>query len=135
MAAAHQKQLSVQSSKRAEVIDLTERVGAVVEQSGLRSGLCHLYVPHTTAGIFINENADPDVMKDLLTTLDRLVPWANGYQHAEGNAAAHIKSTLVGTSQTLAFDEGRLHLGRWQGVYFAEFDGPRERQLRITLLA
>jgi secondary thiamine-phosphate synthase enzyme len=135
MAAGHRKQLTVESSKRAEVIDLTERVGAVVEQSGLKSGLCHLYVPHTTAGIFINENADPDVMDDLLTALDRLVPWANGYKHAEGNAAAHIKSSLVGTSQTLAFHEGRLQLGRWQGVYFAEFDGPRERQLRITLLA
>jgi secondary thiamine-phosphate synthase enzyme len=128
------ERLTLRSKHRAEVLDVTERVQKIVTQSGLAGGLCHIYVPHTTAGVFINENADPDVMEDFLNTLDRLVPWDNGYSHAEGNAAAHIKSTLIGTSQTVAFAEGRLALGRWQGIYFAEFDGPRERQLQISIL-
>ena len=128
------KTLSVKSRKRADVIDITSRVQEVVTESGVKTGLCHVYVRHTTAGVFINENADPDVMEDFLTTLDRLVPWEHGYRHAEGNAAAHIKSTLIGTSQTVPVDKGRLALGRWQGIYFAEFDGPRERQLDVTVL-
>jgi secondary thiamine-phosphate synthase enzyme len=93
--------LMVRSSTHAELIDVTERVEHVVSQSGVVSGLCHVYVPHTTAGVLVNENADPDILSDFLTTLERLVPWDNGYRHAEGNAAAHIKSTLVGTSQTV----------------------------------
>jgi secondary thiamine-phosphate synthase enzyme len=119
----------------AELIDVTERVQHLVEQSGVVSGVCHVYVPHTTAGVLVNENADPDILSDFLTTLERLVPWANDYRHAEGNAAAHIKSTLVGTSQTVPVRGGRLALGRWQGIYFAEFDGPRERHLQVTVLA
>ena len=126
--------LSVRSRKRADVVDITERVQEVVSKSGVDTGLCQVYVPHTTAGVFINENADPDVMDDFLTTLDRLVPWENDYQHAEGNAAAHIKSSLIGTSQTVPIQDGKLALGRWQGIYFAEFDGPRERQLQVTAL-
>jgi secondary thiamine-phosphate synthase enzyme len=116
------------------VIDITDQVREVVSQSGVPNGLCHVYVPHTTAGVFINENADPDVMADFLTTLETLVPWEGSYRHAEGNAAAHIKSTLVGTSQTVPVREGRLALGRWQAIYFADFDGPRERQLQVTVL-
>lgn len=126
--------LTVSTGKQADVIDITERVQQAVKESAVAGGLCHVYVPHTTAGVFINENADPDVMDDLLTTLDRLVPWRNQYRHAEGNAAAHIKATLVGTAQTVPIHEGRLALGRWQGIYFAEFDGPRERHLQITVL-
>jgi secondary thiamine-phosphate synthase enzyme len=132
-AVLHQ-QLTVKSRKKAEVIDVTERVQEFVRASGVKSGLCQVYVAHTTAGVFINENADPDVMDDFLKTLDRLVPWEHGYRHAEGNAAAHIKATLVGTAQTVPVEEGRLALGRWQGIYFAEFDGPRERQLRVTVI-
>jgi secondary thiamine-phosphate synthase enzyme len=128
------QQLTVKSRKKADVVDVTARVQEVVKASGVKSGLCHVYVAHTTAGVFINENADPDVMDDFLNTLDRLVPWQHDYRHAEGNAAAHIKATLVGTSQSVPVIDGRLSLGRWQGVYFAEFDGPRERQLRITVL-
>jgi secondary thiamine-phosphate synthase enzyme len=131
---AHRQRLTVNSSKRADVIDVTERVQEAVTKSAIETGLCHVYVPHTTAGVFINENADPDVMHDFLTTLDRLVPWENGYRHAEGNAAAHVKSTLIGTAQTIPVHGGRLALGRWQGIYFAEFDGPRERQLTVTIL-
>ena len=128
------QQLTVKSRKKADVVDVTARVQEVVKASGVKSGLCHVYVAHTTAGVFINENADPDVMDDFLNTLDRLVPWEHDYRHAEGNAAAHIKATLVGNSQSVPVIDGRLSLGRWQGVYFAEFDGPRERQLRITVL-
>jgi secondary thiamine-phosphate synthase enzyme len=116
------------------VIDVTDRVQQVVRESGVQTGLCHVYVPHTTAAVFINENADPDVMTDVLSTLGELVPWENRYRHAEGNAAAHVKSTLIGTSQTVPVRRGKLALGRWQGIYFAEFDGPRERQLQVTVL-
>jgi secondary thiamine-phosphate synthase enzyme len=129
------ERMTVRSRKRADVIDITERVQEVVRDSGVQTGLCQVYVPHTTAGVFINENADPDVMDDFLVTLDRLVPWENDYRHAEGNAAAHIKASLIGTSQTVPVRDGRLALGRWQGIYFAEFDGPRERQLQVTVLA
>jgi len=105
-----------------------------VSESGVTTGLCHVYVPHTTAGVFINENADPDVKADVVARLEALVPWDNHYRHAEGNAAAHIKSTLIGTSQTIPVRNGRLALGRWQAIYFAEFDGPRERHFQVTVL-
>ena len=134
VSAAKTDRLVVRSSAHAELIDITERVDRVVSQSGVVSGLCHVYVPHTTAGVLVNENADPDILSDFLTTLERLVPWDNGYRHLEGNAAAHIKSTLVGTSQTVPVRDGRLALGRWQGIYFAEFDGPRERHLQVTVV-
>jgi secondary thiamine-phosphate synthase enzyme len=133
--AAKTDTLVVRSGKRADAIDITDRVQQVVRESGVKSGLCHVYVPHTTAGVFINENADPDALSDILNTLETLVPWENGYRHAEGNAAAHIKSTLVGASQTVPVRDGRLALGRWQGIYFADFDGPRERHFQVTVLA
>jgi secondary thiamine-phosphate synthase enzyme len=126
--------LTVRSRKKADVIDITDRVQKLVSQSGLPTGVCHVYVAHTTAGIFINENADPDVISDFLTTLETLVPWEGAYRHAEGNAAAHIKSTLIGTSQTVPVFEGKLALGRWQAIYFADFDGPRERQVQVTVI-
>ena len=126
--------VTVRSSLHAELINVTERVERVVSQSGVVSGLCSVYVPHTTAGVLVNENADPDILSDFLTTLERLVPWDNGYRHAEGNAAAHIKSTLVGTSQTVPVRGGRMALGRWQGIYFAEFDGPRTRSATVTII-
>jgi secondary thiamine-phosphate synthase enzyme len=126
--------LEVRSGKRADAIEITERVQHVVRESGVQTGLCQVYVPHTTAGVFINENADPDALTDILQTLEALVPWENGYQHAEGNAAAHIKATLVGTSQTVPVRNGRLALGRWQGIFFADFDGPRARQFQVTVL-
>jgi secondary thiamine-phosphate synthase enzyme len=127
--------LTVRSGKRADAIEITDRVQHVVRESGIETGLCQVYVPHTTAGVFINENADPDALTDILTTLETLVPWTNGYQHAEGNAAAHIKATLVGSSQTVPVRNGRLALGRWQGIFFVDFDGPRERHLQVTVLA
>lgn len=128
------ERLSVRSRKQADAVDITDRVQEVVRDSGVSTGLCQIYVQHTTAGVFINENADPDVMDDFLSTLDRLVPWKDDYAHAEGNAAAHIKASLIGTSQTVPVREGKLALGTWQGIYFAEFDGPRERHVLVTVL-
>ena len=133
--AAKTDTLVVRSGKRADAIEITDRVEQVVRESGVQTGLCQIYVPHTTAGVFINENADPDALSDLLQTLEALVPWENGYRHAEGNAAAHIKAALVGTSQVVPVRNGRLALGRWQGIFFADFDGPRERHFQVTVLA
>lgn len=133
--AAKTDTLTIHSRQRADAIEITDRVQEVVRESGVETGLCQVYVPHTTAGVFINENADPDALQDILSTLESLVPWENAYRHAEGNAAAHIKASLVGTSQTLPVRHGRLALGRWQGIYFADFDGPRERNLQVTILA
>ncbi len=116
-------------------MDITKDVAAVVNASGISEGVCVVYVPHTTAAVFINENADPDALADILASLDQMVPWEAGYRHAEGNAAAHIKATLVGTSQTIPIADGRLSLGRWQGIFFAEFDGPRDRVCRVSVLA
>lgn len=127
--------LTVASRQQSEAIDITEPVRKLVADTGIEDGVCTVYVAHTTAGIFINENADPAVGHDLLTTLERLVPWDGTYTHAEGNAAAHIKATLVGTSQSIPVRGRRLRLGRWQGIFFAEFDGPRERQVQVTVVA
>ncbi|TMD64511.1 MAG: YjbQ family protein [Chloroflexi bacterium] len=126
--------MTVRSREHDEVIDVTDRVARAVAASGVHTGLCHVYVSHTTAGVFINENADPDVRADVMASLEALVPWENHYRHAEGNAAAHIKASLIGTSQTIPVRNSRLALGRWQGIYIAEFDGPRERHFQVTVL-
>jgi len=115
--------------------DVTQQVNEAVRASGVKEGVCHLFVPHTTAGLVINENADPDVGRDLLEKLEALVPSDAPYHHYEGNAHAHIKSSLVGQSAAAPVAAGRLALGRWQAVFFAEFDGPRERELLVTVVA
>ena len=115
--------------------DVTKQVNEAVRASGVEEGVCHLFVPHTTAGLVINENADPDVGRDLLEKLEALVPSDAPYHHYEGNAHAHIKSSLVGQSAAAPVAAGRLALGRWQAVFFAEFDGPRERELLVTVVA
>ncbi len=125
--------LTVTTSARAELVDITDRVQRLVFESGVKDGLCHVWVPHTTAGLTVNENADPDIARDLLAGLDRIAPWDAGYAHGEGNSAAHIKSSLVGCEKTLIVREGKLALGTWQGLYFCEFDGPRERQVWVRL--
>jgi len=122
------------TTKQTELIDITGPVQDAVLDSGVSSGICALFVPHTTAGLLVNENWDLTVKQDLLDTLERLVPWRANYAHTEGNAAAHIKSCLVGTSATLQVDEGHVDLGRWQGVFFAEFDGPRQRRVWIRVI-
>lgn len=126
--------MRIETSKKTETIDITERVAEKVKESKIREGICVLTVAHTTAAVFVNENADPDVQRDLLTTLGRIVPEGGDYRHAEGNAPAHIKSVLVGGDITLAIRDGELDLGRWQGIYFAEFDGPRTRSATVTVI-
>lgn len=113
--------------------DITAQVEKAVRDSGVREGLACVYVPHTTAAVTINEVADPDVRQDILAKLDDLVPWYGRYRHTEGNAAAHIKATLVGSSVTLPVQDGRLMLGTWQGIYLCEFDGPRQRRVLIRV--
>ena len=135
MAASESRILRLHSRSRSQALDLTQEIQSVVTASGVADGLCVVYVPHTTAAVFINENADPQALSDILAALDRLVPWEAGYAHAEGNAAAHIKATLTGGSQTIPVHAGRLALGRWQGVFFAEFDGPRERQCQVSVIS
>lgn len=126
--------LHVSSKHQVEMIDITAQVTAAVHDSGINNGLLVLFVPHTTAAVTINENADPDVCLDLLMGLNQLVPFSAGYRHREGNSAAHLKSSLVGASETLIIHDGSLQLGTWQGIFFCEFDGPRQRQLRLKVI-
>jgi len=126
--------LTVKTRSRTEMVDITAEVGRMVAQSGVRTGLCMLYVPHTTAGITINESADPSVRADILMVLNEVVPWKAAYRHVEGNSPAHVKATLVGASQTVAIENSELVLGTWQGVFFCEFDGPRERTVHLRIL-
>jgi secondary thiamine-phosphate synthase enzyme len=121
----------VQTRRRTELVPVTDRVAAAVRALGLREGVATVFVPHTTAAVTINENADPDVAADLERALDRLVPWRADYAHAEGNSAAHAKASLVGSSVRLPVAGGALRLGTWQGVYLCEFDGPREREVWV----
>ncbi|HOV37134.1 MAG TPA: secondary thiamine-phosphate synthase enzyme YjbQ [Spirochaetales bacterium] len=125
--------LQVQSISSTELIDITREVQGIVTSSGIREGICVVYVPHTTAGVTINEAADPSVKADILRELDKLVPLHDSYQHREGNSAAHIKASLIGSSVTLPITEGALSLGTWQGIYFCEFDGPRRRRVFVQI--
>jgi len=126
---------AITTAARCEMIDITGRIAEDVRKSGIKDGICHLFIPHTTAAITINENADPDVPQDILTALDRLIPLSGHYRHAEGNAAAHIKASLFGASQTVFIKDGRLVLGTWQSLFFCEFDGPRTRKVLVRLTA
>lgn len=126
--------LAVKTDRRTQLLDLTAQVQKAVSAAKISSGVCYLYVPHTTAGITINECADPDVAWDIEGTLDRLVPQTGPYRHSEGNSDSHVKSVLVGASQVLFVVDGKLALGRWQGIFFCEFDGPRERKLLLKLV-
>ena len=127
-------EITVRTERRTQLLDVTAAVAKLVQDASVQSGVCYLYVPHTTAGVLINENADPDVAADIESALARLVPKDAGYRHAEGNSDAHIKASLVGTSATIFITGGQLELGRWQGIFFCEFDGPRARYLRIKIL-
>ena len=126
--------LRVKTGRRTQLVDVTEEVKRVVAASGVVSGVCYLYVPHTTAGVAINEHFDPDVATDLEGLFERLVPRSGPYRHAEGNSDSHAKAVLTGASQTIFVDDGKLMLGQWQGVFFCEFDGPRERKLWVRIL-
>mgnify|MGYP000970560260 FL=1 len=120
---------------RTEMVDITSKIQQSVKESGIESGICTVFVPHTTAGITINENADPDVVSDILKEVNKIVPFEDGYLHMEGNSAAHIKASLFGFSQQIIVEGGRLMLGTWQGIYFCEFDGPRNREVYVKITA
>jgi secondary thiamine-phosphate synthase enzyme len=126
--------LHVRTTRRTEMQDVTDEVAAAVRESACSDGVCHLYVPHTTAGVTINEGYDPAVAQDIAAAFDRLVPHVANSAHAEGNSDSHIKSALVGSSETVWIVAGKLALGRWQRIFFAEFDGPRSRELRLKIV-
>lgn len=125
------KTLSVSTHSRTQFVDITAEVQGAVSALGVDDGVITVFVPHTTAGITINENADPNVMTDMDAALDRTVPWSAGYRHGEGNAAAHVKASMMGSSVQVVVDGSRLCLGTWQGIYFCEFDGPRTRRVYV----
>jgi secondary thiamine-phosphate synthase enzyme len=128
------KELTIKTSKHTEFVEITSDVQHAVEQSGVKEGLCTVFVPHTTAGITINENADPDVVADVIYVLDKLVPWCDTrYEHGEGNTAAHVKSSMMGHSVHVFVRAGKLQFGTWQGIFLCEFDGPRTRKVWVAV--
>jgi len=129
------EQINVLSKKRVELIDITSQVQNIVKRSGVKEGVCYVYVPHTTAAVTINENADPSVINDIQNYFNKLVPFDGPYSHAEGNSDAHIKTSLVGCSKSIVVTNGDLLLGTWQGIFFCEFDGPRNRKVHIKVTA
>ena len=129
------KEISLETHSRVEMIDITAAVQKTVREEKIEEGICLVYTPHTTAAVTINENADPDVPRDILAALDRAVPFSANYRHAEGNSAAHVKSSLVGASEMVIIENGRLVLGTWQSIFFCEFDGPRTRKVFVSIIA
>ncbi len=127
--------LTVSTGSRTEFLDLTRQIQEAVRESGVAEGVCHLFVPHTTAAITINENADPAVRADILMVLNKVISDREAYQHLEGNSPAHVKASLIGPQLTLLIRDSRLVLGTWQGIYFCEFDGPRSRRLHLKVVA
>ena len=125
--------ISISTKSRTELCDITKKVLDVIKTSKVRSGTCQIFIPHTTAGIAINESADPSVVRDVIKGLEAMVPADRDYEHSEDNADAHIKSILVGTDKTIFIEAGKLRLGTWQGIFFCEFDGPRQRQVLIKI--
>ena len=126
--------LEIKTAKSTELIDITALVQELLDKHGPMDGVCHVYVPHTTAAVTINENADPSVQTDILMVLNKLIRGDEPYRHAEGNSPAHIKATLTGSAATVLVESGRLVLGTWQGIYFCEYDGPRQRRVKIKFI-
>ena len=126
--------LNIKTSFRTQFVDITNQVKQLIAGAGISEGICHLYAPHTTAAITINENADPSVVQDIIKQLDKLIPWQDNYRHTEGNAAAHIKASILGASQVVLINGGLLALGTWQGIFFCEFDGPRQRKVLVKII-
>ena len=127
------EKFNVRTQQHAQFVNIDREINRIIATSGVRTGACRVFVPHTTAAITINENADPDVTRDILAALDRLVPWNDNYAHTEGNSAAHIKASMMGFSQTMFIQNGAMALGTWQSVFFCEFDGPRTRQVWVEI--
>lgn len=128
------KEISVQTNSQTQFVIVDNQVNQVIEESGIQNGQCLLWVPHTTAAVTVNENADPDVVRDMIYEMNKIVPLNDGYHHMEGNSAAHIKSSMFGPSLSLIIDNGGLVLGTWQSIYFCEFDGPRRRRLYVKVM-
>ncbi|MBI3990682.1 MAG: YjbQ family protein [Candidatus Omnitrophica bacterium] len=128
------ERISVKTNSRIELIDITDKIQAVISKNKIKSGICFLFCPHTTAGVTINENADPSVRQDMINTLNKLVPENAGYAHAEGNSDSHIKSSLFGSSLTVFIESNQLALGTWQGIFFCESDGPRSREVWVKII-
>ena len=124
----------IKTSKHTQMLDITHQVQRAVTESGVRDGICTVFIPHTAAAVTINENADPDVVRDFTMEIDKIVPWEDGYHHMEGNSAAHLKSSMIGFSEQIIIEDGRLLLGTWQGIYFCEFDGPRSRKCFVKIM-
>ncbi len=129
------KTFQIRTSKHTEFINITNEVNEIVRKSGIKSGVCIVFIPHTTASVTINENADPSVVKDILMELNKIVPFEDSYKHLEGNSPAHIKASLIGSSETILIESGRLMLGTWQGIFFCEFDGPRVRDIYVKIIS
>lgn len=126
--------LNIKTNTHTEMQEITDRMQEAVSDSCIENGICMLFVPHTSAAVTINENADPDVVRDFIMELDKIIPWDDGYHHFEGNSAAHLKASIIGFSEHIIVENGCLQLGTWQGIYFCEYDGPRSRQLKIKIM-
>ena len=126
--------ISVKTNSKTQMVDITDQVRKVVDESGIKEGLVHVFSMHTTAAVTINENADPDVETDILNTVNKVVPWDDHYKHMEGNSAAHIKTSLFGPSEIIPLENGAMVLGTWQGIFFCDFDGPRNRKVNVKIL-
>ncbi len=127
------KEFSIRTNRQVEFVKLTGQIQKLLDESGVQEGICHIYIPHTTAGITINEGADPDVVRDMTMELNKIVPFEDGYRHAEGNSAAHIKASMMGSSAAVMIENGKLVLGTWQAIFFCEFDGPRTRRVLVRI--
>ncbi len=126
--------IRVRTTKHTSFVNITNQVKEIVKNSGVKSGICIVYVPHTTACVFINEGADPDVIRDIAYSIEKLIPWRDNYAHSEGNSAAHIKSAIIGNSRVIPIEDGDLVLGTWEAIFLAEFDGPRERKVIVKVI-
>ncbi|MCS7308208.1 MAG: secondary thiamine-phosphate synthase enzyme YjbQ [Aquificaceae bacterium] len=126
--------IKVKTTKHTSFVNITSQVREIVRASGVKSGLCLVYVPHTTACVFINEGADPDVIRDIAYSVEKLIPWRDNYAHSEGNSAAHIRSAIIGNSRVIPVEDGDIMLGTWEAIFLAEFDGPRERKVIVKVL-
>lgn len=127
------KEFTIRTNTQVEFVKITTQIQRLVEETGIQEGLCHIYIPHTTAGVTINEGADPDVARDIVMELNKIVPFEDGYLHREGNSAAHIKASMMGSSVAVFIQNGKLMLGTWQAIFFCEFDGPRTRRVLVQV--
>ncbi len=127
-------ELTVKTNAKTDLVNITSQIQSLINSSDITNGICYVYVPHTTAAVTINENADPDVVTDLKFILNKLIPWNNNYLHMEGNSAAHMKTSLVGTSETIFIKNKKLILGTWQSIFFCDFDGPRNRKVLLKFI-